>query len=100
MNVTSGAVLQELARKRLPAATGISLKETESWTVGLKVEGMTGDGRREADEREERRAAGSIAAMASMRAQFVFQASWGNNVEFIVQSTSTAPIVEVVAGWY
>lgn len=57
MNVTTGAVLHELARNRFPPATGVSLKETESCTEGLNAAGMTGDGRSPAVEREERRAA-------------------------------------------
>lgn len=39
---TLGAVLHSLARKRFPKDTGLSLKETCSWVVGLKSGGRKG----------------------------------------------------------
>jgi hypothetical protein len=55
-----GASLTSLTLKIFPATTGFSLKETESWTDGLKVEGITGEGRRPALERDATSAEGSI----------------------------------------
>lgn len=62
----TGACLHSLALNRFPATTGFSLKATESSTEGLKVSGMTGEGRRAALDRDASRADVSIWAAISV----------------------------------
>lgn len=52
VNVTQGVTLHSPARKRLPAATSLPLKEMESWTEGSNVEGIRGEGSSPALERD------------------------------------------------
>lgn len=62
VNETVGTSLTSLTRNKLPAATGFSLNDTESSTEGLKVSGMTSEGRRAALERAASSAEDSICA--------------------------------------
>ena len=60
MKETLGTSLTSLTLNKLPAATGFSLKDTDSSTEGLKASGMTSEGRRAALERAASSAEDSI----------------------------------------
>lgn len=85
VNEMVGASLTSLTLNKLPAATDLSLKETESSTEGLKVSGMMGEGRRAALEREESRAEGSIEAaiVVSLKIRVKFRVATASQKVFV-----------------